>query len=70
MTKMKSEFSAIQHALCEIVSVDINDSFRFEWDTIQILSQPHMEYTGFRATLQAYFGNMRDKIHIDIGMAI
>src|SRR3989338_6009818 len=25
---------------------------------LQILSQPHMEYTGCRATLQAYFGNM------------
>lgn len=27
-----------------------------------------MEYTGFRATIQAYFGNMKDKIHIDIGV--
>lgn len=68
MTKMKSEFSVIQQALCEIVSVDIDDSFRFEWDTMQILSQPHMEYSGFRATLRAYFGNMKDKIHIDIGV--
>jgi len=68
MTKMKNEFSVIQQALCEIIAVDVNDSFRFEWDTMQILSQPHMEYTGFRATIQAYFGNMRDKIHIDIGV--
>lgn len=68
MTKMKSEFSAIEHALCEIIAVSIDDSFRFEWDTMQILSQPHMEYTGFRATIQAYFGNMKDKIHIDIGV--
>jgi hypothetical protein len=35
---------------------------------MQILSQPHMEYSGFRATLRAYFGNMKDKIHIDIGV--
>ena len=68
MTKMKSEFSAIEHALCEIIAVSIDDSFRFEWVTMQILSQPHMEYTGFRATIQAYFGNMKDKIHIDIGV--
>ncbi len=68
MTKMKSDFSVIQHALCEIVSVDIDDSFRFEWNTMQILTQPHMEYSGFRATLQAYFSNMKDKIHIDIGV--
>lgn len=68
MTKIKSEFSILQHALCEIVSVDIDDSFRFEWGIMQILSQPHMEYNGFRATLQAYFGNMKDKIHIDIGV--
>jgi len=68
MTKMKSEFSAIEHALCEIIAVDVDDSFRFEWGAMQILSQPHMEYTGFRATIQTYFGNMRDKIHIDIGV--
>ena len=35
---------------------------------MQILPQPHMEYTGFRATIQACFGNMKDKIHIDIGV--
>lgn len=68
MTKMKSEFSTIEQALCDIASVAINDSVRFEWDSMQILSHPHMEYTGFRATLQAYFGNMKDKIHIDIGV--
>lgn len=68
MTKMKSEFSTIEQALCDIASVAVDDSFRFEWDSMQILSQPHMEYTGFRATLQAYFGNMKDKIHIDIGV--
>ena len=68
MTKMKSEFSAIEHALHEIIAVSIDDSFRFEWNSMQILSQPHMEYTGFRATIQAYFGNMKDKIHIDIGV--
>lgn len=68
MTKIKSEFSIIQQALCEIISVEIDDSFRFEWGSMQILSQPHMEYTGFRATIQAYFGNMKDKIHIDIGV--
>ena len=68
MTKMKSEFSIIEKALCEIISVDVNDLFRFEWDSMQTLSQPHMEYTGFRATIQAYFGNMKDKIHIDIGV--
>lgn len=68
MTKMKSEFSTIEQALCDIASVAIDDSFRFEWDSMQILSQPHMEYNGFRATLQAYCGNMKDKIHIDIGV--
>lgn len=68
MTKIKSEFVTVQNALCEIISVDIDDSFYFEWDSMQILSQPHMEYTGFRATVQAYFGNMKDKIHVDIGV--
>jgi hypothetical protein len=40
----------------------------FEWDKIEILAQPHMEYTGFRVFLHAKFGKMKDKIQIDIGV--
>jgi hypothetical protein len=35
---------------------------------IEELNQPHMEYSGFRVTLDAQFGKMRDKIQIDIGI--
>lgn len=30
--------------------------------------QPHMHYLGYRATLQANFGRMQDRVHIDVGV--
>lgn len=68
MTKIKSEFFLVQSAICEIIITPIEDKFHFTFDSMEILSQPHMSYTGFRVTLQVSFGGMKDKIHIDIGV--
>lgn len=68
MTKIHSEFTAVKAAISDIIATSVDDTFSFEWDSMEILSQPHMDYTGFRATLQVFFGGMKDKIHIDIGV--
>jgi hypothetical protein len=68
MTKIQSEFTPVKAALSDIIATPVDDAFRFEWDSMEILSQPHRDYTGFRATLQVFFGGMKDKIHIDIGV--
>lgn len=34
----------------------------------ELLSQPHMEYPGYRTTLKTSFGKMKDKIHVDVGI--
>jgi predicted nucleotidyltransferase component of viral defense system len=68
MTKIKSEMKNIEKVMKEIAAIDPEDGFFFTWFSAEELNQPHMEYTGFRATLNAQFGKMQDKIQVDIGI--
>lgn len=68
MTKLKSEMQKIEAVIKEVAAANGEDGFSFTWFSAEELNQPHMEYTGFRVTLDAQFGKMRDKIQIDIGI--
>jgi predicted nucleotidyltransferase component of viral defense system len=68
MTKIKSEMQNIEKVIKEVAAIDSEDGFSFAWFSVEELSQPHMEYTGFRVTLDSQFGKMRDKIQIDVGV--
>lgn len=65
---LKSEEAYIKSAIADIIAVTMQDQFQFEWDDIEELKQPHMIYPGFRIWLKAFFGKMKDKIQIDIGV--
>lgn len=68
MTKIKNEASEVQTIIEEIISQSqANDGFVFTFDTTEVLSQPHMEYSGFRVNLNVNFEKMKDKIQLDIG---
>lgn len=68
MTKIKNEAEAIQEIINEITSNhEIKDGFIFTFDSIEELSQPHMDYTGFRINLNGQFEKMKDIIQLDIG---
>jgi predicted nucleotidyltransferase component of viral defense system len=68
MTKIKSEMEEIEKIITEVAAIDSVDGFSYTWFSIEELSQPHMEYSGFRVKLDVQFGKMRDKIQIDIGV--
>lgn len=68
MTKIKSEMQNIKRIMKEVASINPEDGFCFTWFSAEELTQPHMEYTGFRVTLNAQFGKMQDKIQVDIGI--
>ncbi len=68
MTKIKSEMQNIEKVIKEVVAINSEDGFSFTWFSVEELNQPHMEYIGFRVTLNAQFGKMHDKIQIDIGV--
>jgi predicted nucleotidyltransferase component of viral defense system len=68
MTKIKNEAKIIEDIMIEIVGNDnIADGFSFSFSRIEELSQPHMEYAGFRVSLNGLFEKMKDKIQLDIG---
>ena len=65
---MKSEEPQIRKALENIISTECNDGFNFVFESIKPLSQPHMNYPGYRTSIHTTFGKMRDKIQVDIGV--
>ena len=68
LTRLDAEAEKIKSVMLKIVGIQLNDGITFEWDRVAELTQPHMEYSGFRIFLHANFGNMVDKIQIDIGL--
>lgn len=65
---MTAEKRELQKACEEIAAIHCDDGFSFAFVKIERLSQPHMNYPGYRITLNATFAKMNDKIHVDIGV--
>lgn len=68
MKNLSATEDTIKTAVTEIANVDLGDFFKFDYDSIEKLDQPHMEYDGFRVTLKMSFETMTDKVQIDIGV--
>jgi predicted nucleotidyltransferase component of viral defense system len=68
LTNMQASQEDIKNALEEIIAVNSEDGFIFICEDIELLEQPHMDYPGYRVSLKANFGCMRDKIQVDIGV--
>jgi predicted nucleotidyltransferase component of viral defense system len=68
LIRMNAEVKGLQEVFEEIVSTPSEDGFAFSFEGIEILSQPHMEYPGYRTTLKVSFAKMKDKIHVDVGI--
>jgi predicted nucleotidyltransferase component of viral defense system len=68
LTRMNAEVKGLQEVFEEIVSIPSEDGFTFSFEGVEILSQPHMEYSGYRTTLKVSFAKMKDKIHVDVGI--
>ena len=68
MTRLKSEKPVIEAAFREIIAEGVDDGFAFAWESLEELTQPHMEYPGFRANFAVTLGKMKDKIQVDIGV--
>jgi predicted nucleotidyltransferase component of viral defense system len=67
-TKAQASVESVQEMIKEIISQEIADGFAFSYSKIELLDQPHMLFPGYRITLEASFGKMRDKLHLDIGL--
>lgn len=65
---LQAERSKFQSAFETICNVDVQDGFEFSFAEIVDLEQPHMNYPGYRVTLDVRFSRMKDRIHVDIGV--
>lgn len=68
LERIKAEITQVTVTIKNLAFINCHDGFVFTLDKVEYLSQPHMAYPGYRAFINARFGNMRDKIHIDIGI--
>lgn len=68
LTKINFAISNVSKILEEICSTKCNDYFRFELEKLEPTDHMHMFYHGFEATINVQYGNMKDKIHLDIAV--
>lgn len=68
LMRMNAEVKGLQEVFEEIVSISSDDGFTFSFEGIELLSQPHMEYPGYRTTFKVSFAKMKDKILVDVGI--
>lgn len=68
LTRINLEAKGLQEVFEEIVDMSSEDGFSFSFERIEVLSQPHMEYPGYRVTFTVSFAKMKDRIHVDVGI--
>jgi predicted nucleotidyltransferase component of viral defense system len=68
LIRMKAEKATLEEICKEITAVSLDDGFTFSFANVELLSQPHMDYPGYRITFNTRFAKMKDKIRIDVGM--
>src|SRR5689334_7670004 len=51
LIRLKAETKILEKICTEIAAVPLNDGFAFSFAGIEWLSQPHMNYPGYRITL-------------------
>ena len=68
LTRMNAGQKELTDIFGQILSVHSEDGFTFSLDSIELLTQPHMGYPGYRVVLNSSFGRMKDKIQVDLGI--
>lgn len=70
ITRLSAEESTLVSVFKEISAISPNDGFAMTFIGIDQLAQPHMNYPGFRATLEVKFiaGTLKDTVQIDVGV--
>lgn len=68
LNRINAAKETLEEICKEIASGSINDGFTFSFAGIELLSQPHMDYPGYRITFDVRFAKTKDKIHIDVGV--
>lgn len=65
--KISNELEKLTKVFEEITSIDLRDGFSFREVQVGQLIHPHMNYSGVKALMMAYFGKVRSRVTIDVG---
>lgn len=68
LQKTQAEKRNIELLIKETASIDIDDGFQFDFQSINDLNHAHMKYPGFEVALLSRFGKLRQKVSVDIGV--
>ena len=60
--------SQIEKAFYEIAQVDVKDGFSYTFSDVDLLPEKEGAHSCYRISLDLKFGNMRDRIQLDIGV--
>ena len=66
--QMQGEEQTVAKSIGKITQIAMTDGFRYDFANIGLLDQPHMNYSGFRITLDVGFGKIKDRINLDLGI--
>lgn len=65
---MNASKDEIKQTIQDVIAIESTDGFVFDYEKIDLLEQPHMDYPGYRISLKAIFGRMKDRVQIDVGI--
>lgn len=66
--KMKAEMPIIKESFQDICESDLSDGFAMSFTKIVELNHLHMNYPGYRVSLNVGFGKIEDNIQVDIAV--
>lgn len=68
LKNLNTEVKKLKLAFESITTESNEDGFIFHFEKIEELAHLHMNYPGYSITIDARFGTIKDKIHIDLGV--
>ena len=60
--------SQIEEAFQEVVTIDVKDGFSYIFSGVDLLPTKDIGHICYRITLSVKFGNMKDRIQLDVGV--
>ena len=66
--QLKMDISEMKKAIEQICQIKVNDGFLYTFFDIKELHMEHMDEPGYRVNLKLVFGNMKDRIQVDIAV--
>lgn len=66
--ELDGKIEIITSVFKSVAEIDLEDEFKFHSVKSTILDHEHKKYPGFRLRIEVNFGNMKDRLQVDIGI--